>query len=169
MSTIISYTGNTFATDFKVAIVASEFNLQIVDKLLLDAKKTLLAQQIGTITIVRVPGAFELPYAARQVAPEHDVVIALGAVIRGETPHFDFVSQACIEGLNRVIHDTNTPVVLGVLTTDTYKQAQARANGTAHDDHIENHQPQGSGVNAAIVALRMASLARQLHEGKLPQ
>ncbi len=161
MSTITSFTGNTFSSDLKIGIVASEFNGEIVDKLLQDAKKTLLAHQIENITIVRVPGAFELPFAAQQIAKNHDAVIALGAVIRGETPHFDYVCDGCVQGLTRVIHDTNTPVVLGVLTTDTLEQAQARANGTVSDDST-GKQPTGGGTSAAIVALRMASLARQL-------
>lgn len=163
MPTIHTYTGNRFENNYKIAIIASEFNGEIVDKLLQDARQTLLAHQVENMTIIRVPGAFEIPFAARLAAPSHDAIIALGAVIRGETPHFDYVCQGCVEGINRVIHDTGVPVAFGILTTNTVLQAMERAQGKSDDTvRSSQHAPQGGGAYAATVALRLASLRRQM-------
>lgn len=147
---IQTYVGNDpDLSHLKIAIVASEFNESIVEKLLLDTKHALLTQAINTLTIIRVPGAFEIPFAAGLIAKTHQVIIALGVVIRGETSHFDHVCQACVQGIVRTQHDTGTPIVFGVLTTDDEAQAQAR---------VKN----GAGVYFAQTALRLAGLSEQL-------
>ena len=116
---------------YRFAIVAGRFNQEIVDRLLEGALSAL--EKTGTprdgVKVVRVPGAFELPLAAQKLATDCDGVIALGCVIRGETPHFEYVSQAAAQGLERVSLDSGVPVGFGVLTTDNVEQAIARAGG----------------------------------------
>lgn len=139
-----------------MAIVAARFNSVVVDKLLQGALQALHAQGVRdeNLTVVRVPGAFEIPLMAKKLAcgGRHDAVIALGAVIRGETPHFEFVARECAHGLSRVALDTGLPVTFGVLTCDTLEQALARAGGSAGD----------KGADAALAALQMAGLLRAL-------
>ena len=142
--------------DARIGIVAARFNQHVVDILLQGALTTLEKRGIGddAITIVRVPGAFEIPLAAQRLAkiPGTDAVIVLGAVIRGETPHFDFVAGECARGVTRVGLDNELPVIFGLLTTDTDEQAQARAGG-AHGN---------KGNEAALAALEMITLLRKL-------
>ncbi|GGI68798.1 6,7-dimethyl-8-ribityllumazine synthase [Shewanella gelidii] len=128
--------GNIEAKDAKVAIVISRFNSFLVESLLEGAIDTL--KRFGqvadeNITVVRVPGAFELPIAARRVAAsgKFDGIIALGAVIRGGTPHFDFVAGECNKGLAQVSLEFDVPVAFGVLTTDTIEQAIERSGTKA--------------------------------------
>jgi 6,7-dimethyl-8-ribityllumazine synthase len=104
--------------------------------------------------VVRVPGAFELPLAAHRLARlrRHDAIVALGAVIRGQTPHFDFVCTECAAGLNRVSLEFEVPVGFGVLTCDTVDQAMDRAGGKGGN----------KGADAVLAALEMANLLRQL-------
>lgn len=109
-----------------IAIIASEFNNFIVNRLLSAAKSTLKSANVDYKTY-RVPGAFELPLLAKKVAPDFDAVICLGAVIRGETPHFDFVSKETARGIMQVSLDTEKPVIFGVLTTDNVEQAEKRS------------------------------------------
>ena len=139
-----------------IGIVAARFNHEVVDTLLEGALATLKDNGISedAITVVRVPGAFELPLAAQRLAtrPDTDAVIALGAVIYGETKHGDYVAGECANGLSRVSLDTSLPVIFGVLTTDTPEQAWARAGG----DH--GHK----GHEAALAALEMITVLRQL-------
>jgi len=106
------------------------------------------------IETVRVPGAFEIPVAVKQAANSrrYDAVIALGAVIRGETPHFDYVASECARGAMQVMLDTGVPVGFGVLTCDTLEQAQARAGGAAGN----------KGADAAKAAVEMVHLLRRL-------
>jgi 6,7-dimethyl-8-ribityllumazine synthase len=108
--------------------------------------------------VLRVPGAFELPVVAKRLAEsgEWDAVICLGAVIRGDTPHFDYVAGECAAGLARVALDTGVPVVFGVLTTDDLDQALARAGGAEGN----------KGAEAAATALETAALLRSLPEPK---
>ncbi len=165
MSEITVLQGNiTKSADKKIAIVASRFNATIVDILLHDALETFMRHAVEekNITVVRVPGAFEIPLVAAKLAKNHAVVIALGAVIRGETPHFDYVCQACVEGVNGVMQSTGTPVVFGVLTTNTVEQALARAHG---ETVPSSKASQGGGVAAAEAALELIDLHRQLDEG----
>ncbi|ABL99226.1 MULTISPECIES: 6,7-dimethyl-8-ribityllumazine synthase [Shewanella] len=128
--------GHIEAKSAKVAIVVSRFNSFVVESLLSGAIDTL--KRFGqvsedNITVVRVPGAFELPLAAKKVAAsgKFDGIIALGAVIRGGTPHFDFVAGECNKGLAQVSLEFNTPVSFGVLTTDTIEQAIERSGTKA--------------------------------------
>ena len=112
-------------------IVYTSWNADVVQDLLNETKKELLKQGVDekNIAIKEVPGAFELPLATQFLAEEKEIsaVISLGAIIRGDTPHFDFISSACIEGLQNVALKTSVPVICGVLTTNTVEQALERS------------------------------------------
>lgn len=141
----------------KVAITVSRFNSFIVDKLLEGAVDALVRiGQISTddITIVRVPGAYELPITAKKLAltGKFDAIIAIGAVIRGGTPHFDFVAGQANTGLAQVAMETGIPVAFGVITTDTDEQAIDRA-GVKHGN---------KGAEAALSALEMINVLEQI-------
>lgn len=142
--------------DARFAVVWSRFNRAVVSKLLEGAKDCLSERGVPdeSIYVVEVPGAWELPYAAQQLAQSQrfDAVIALGAVIRGGTPHFDFVSQGTALGLGRVALDASVPVIFGLLTTDDEAQAFDRAGG-AHGN---------KGRDAALTAIEMVILDRKL-------
>lgn len=144
------------ARGLRVGIVAGRFNDFIVAPLLEGAVELLLAHGAARrdVAVWRVPGAFELPLAAQRLARSgrFDAVIALGAVIRGDTPHFDFVAGECAAGLMRASLDTGVPVIFGVLTTDTEKQARARAGGR-HGN---------KGAEAALTAIDMVQLLRDM-------
>ena len=137
-------------------IVAARFNAEIVDGLLDGACSTLMRCDVveSAIDIVRVPGAFELPLAVQRVARSgrYDGIIALAAVIRGDTPHFEYVSDACVGGLTRVALELDVPVGLGVLTVNTADQATERAG--ANDAN--------KGSEAALAAMEMVGLFREL-------
>jgi len=113
-------------------IVYTSWNADIVQDLLNEAKKELLSQGVDEkkIIIKEVPGAFELPLATQVLAKEKGIssVISLGAIIQGDTPHFDFISSSCIEGLQTVALNTNVPVICGVLTTNSLEQALERSD-----------------------------------------
>ena len=113
-------------------IVFTSWNAVIVQDLLEETQKELLNQGVEkkNIIIKEVPGAFELPLATQSIAENESVssVISLGAIIQGDTPHFDFISKACIEGLQTVALKTNVPIICGVLTTNTIEQAIERSN-----------------------------------------
>ena len=148
--------GDSAANGARVAVVAARFNGFVVERLVSGALQTLRAQGVReeNLLLVRVPGAFEIPLATRKLAASggYDAVIALGAVIRGETPHFDYVAGECARGLSRVMLDTGVPVAFGVLTCDTAEQALARAGGEAGN----------KGTDAALAALEMANLLRKV-------
>ncbi|MGA3204046.1 MAG: 6,7-dimethyl-8-ribityllumazine synthase [Bryobacteraceae bacterium] len=131
------------ATGLRFAIVVARFNSMITEKLLAGAREALAKAQVD---VFHVPGAFELPLAAKMLAQTHRYhgIIALGAVIRGETPHFDYVAGEAARGLQNVALETGIPVSFGVLTTDTLEQAEARS---------------GKGRDAALTALEMARFA----------
>jgi len=139
----------------KVSIVVSRFNGFITDRLLegaLDALRRHGVEEKG-ITVVRVPGAFELPLGVRRAAGQKvDAVIALGALIRGGTPHFDYLSAEVTKGVAQVMLDTGIPVSFGVLTTDTVEQAIERAGAKSGN----------KGAEAAQSALEMVSLLRRM-------
>ena len=139
-----------------VGIVAARFNDGVVSRLLEGALETLSRYGFDReeILVVRVPGAFELPLAARWIAGRGDLdaVIALGAVIRGDTPHFDYVCAEAARGIQAASVETGIPVIFGVLTCDDPAQADARAGG--------EHGNKGS--EAALAALEMVSLQRRL-------
>jgi 6,7-dimethyl-8-ribityllumazine synthase len=140
----------------KFAIVASRFNSFIVEHLVSGALDALARHggDLGGVTLVRVPGAWEMPVAALKIAKRGDVdaIIALGCVIRGATPHFDYVAGEAAKGLASVQTQTGVTVAFGVLTTDTIEQAVERAGTKAGN----------KGWDAAMSAIEMASLARAL-------
>jgi 6,7-dimethyl-8-ribityllumazine synthase len=134
------------ARGLKFAIVVARFNPEITEKLLAGAQEALAKAEAAAVSVDHVPGAFELPLAAKKLADTCDGVIALAAIVRGETPHFDFVAQAAAHGLQQVALETGKPVAFGVLTTDNYQQALDRAGG-AHGN---------KGFDAAMTAVEMA-------------
>ena len=156
MDNIRTINGDLVARDLRFAIVASRFNDFIVDSLVRGAVDALLRHGASEtqIEIIRVPGAYDLPFVVRRVAASkrHDAVIALGAVIRGATPHFEYVSGQCAAGLARVAEETGVPVAFGVLTTDTIEQATERAGTKAGN----------KGADAALCALELANLLKKL-------
>ncbi|MFV0495479.1 6,7-dimethyl-8-ribityllumazine synthase [Mycobacterium sp.] len=115
------------AAGLRLGIVASTWHDEICDALLAGARRVAADAGVGKPTVVRVLGAIEIPVVAQELARNHDAVVALGVVIRGETPHFDYVCDAVTQGLTRVSLDAATPVANGVLTTDTEQQALDRA------------------------------------------
>jgi len=140
----------------RFGIVAARFNHFIVDALEAGCLDALRRHGVkdDAITIARVPGAFELPLVVQKMATsdKFDAVIALGAVIRGSTPHFDHVASACSRGLSAVAADAGLPVVFGVLTVDSIEQAIERAGTKAGN----------KGAEAALTAIEMISLLRSL-------
>jgi 6,7-dimethyl-8-ribityllumazine synthase len=148
--------GDFSANTAKFTLVVGRFNSAIVDNLCAGAIDTLRRQGVpeANITVVRVPGAYEMPLAAKRVAAKGgtDAIIALGAVIRGGTPHFDFVAGECSSGLSRVSLDHEIPIAFGVLTTDTIEQAVERSGTKAGN----------KGADAAMTALEMISLLRKI-------
>ena len=112
------------------SIVYTSWNSQIIHDLLQETKKELISQGVPDKNIIlkEVPGAFELPLAAQKCAENSSSVIALGAIIKGDTPHFDFISSSCIEGLQDVALKTNKPIICGVLTTENLDQAKERSD-----------------------------------------
>jgi 6,7-dimethyl-8-ribityllumazine synthase len=151
-----TFRGDDLGRGRRFAIVAARFNEVITAKLLTGAIDCLSSRDVDgdDLDVAWVPGAFELPLVARALARGgvYDAVICLGAVIRGETPHFDLVAGQAAEGIRRVAEDTGVPVIFGVLTTDTLEQAVERAGG-AHGN---------KGWDAAMAAIEMASLLDQL-------
>ncbi len=125
--------------DLRVAVVAALWHTEVMDGLVAGARRALAAYSVHDVTEVRVPGTFELPVVAAAAAAGHDAVVALGVVIRGGTPHFDYVCSAATDGLTRVALDTGTPVGFGVLTCDDDAQALARAGleGSSEDKGYE--------------------------------
>jgi len=149
--------GSINAKGKKFAIVVSRFNSFIVESLLdgaVDALKRLGNVADDDITIIRVPGAYELPLAAKKVAAKGEVdgIIAIGAVIRGGTPHFDFVAGECNKGLAQVAMESSVPVSFGVITTDSIEQAIDRAGTKAGN----------KGAEAALGSLEMVNVLAQL-------
>jgi 6,7-dimethyl-8-ribityllumazine synthase len=147
------------ARGMKFAVVCARFNNFVTDRLLegaLDALKRAGATDERSIEVVKVPGAWELPLTARTIA-EHrkpDAIIALGAVIRGDTPHFDYVAGQAASGLMAVQLETGIPIAFGVLTTNTIEQAIDRAGG----------KDGNKGYDAAITAIQMAEQIRRLRQ-----
>ncbi len=152
MGEYTEYKGTLDASGMRVAIVASRFNDHVTKPLLEGAIDTLRDLGLDEVPVYWVPGAFEIPLTAQWLAPSCDAVICLGAVIRGDTAHFDFVAGQCAAGIQRVGLDTGTPIIFGVQTTDNLDQAMARAGG--------EHGHKGS--EAARTAVEMVSLLRQL-------
>ncbi len=154
--------GDFAARGRRFAVVAARFNDLVVGKLVDGALACLRAHGVDEedVDVVRVPGAFEIPLAARRLATSgsYDAVVCLGAVIRGETAHFDLVAREAARGIRRAGEDTGVPVVLGVLTTETFEQAVDRAGGK-HGN---------TGWDAAMAAMEMASLLDSLPKAEPP-
>lgn len=159
-----------------VAVLATRWYPEVLTRLLEAARRTLLQHGVAAADIgeVEVPGAYELPQAAAWVARHGaptadgrrrpvDAIVALGCVLRGETPHFDLVARAAGDGLLRVALDTGVPVGLGVITADTAAQAEARSQPL--DGRAAGTKGGNKGVEAADAALRMAVLRRRLAGG----
>ena len=148
--------GQLLAEGLRFAIVVSRFNDFICSRLLEGAMDALMRHGASEekVVLVKVPGAFEIPLVAKKLAlsGQHDAVICLGAVIRGATPHFDYVAAEVSKGIANVALDSNTPVTFGVLTTDTLEQAIERAGSKSGN----------KGVEAAIAAIEMANLYKKL-------
>ncbi len=152
------FEGELLVRDLRFALVAARFNDLVVEPLVrgaLDALRRHGATE-KQIDIVRVPGAFDIPVAARKLAlsRRYEALIALGAVVRGQTPHFDYVAGECASGLARIAVESGVPIGFGVLTTDTMEQAIDRAGGKAGN----------KGADAALAALEMANLLRRLDQ-----
>jgi 6,7-dimethyl-8-ribityllumazine synthase len=156
---MVTYSGRIQGTGMRVAVACARFNDLVTDRLLAGARDGLVRHGVdeGSITVAWVPGAFELPLVALQLAAsgEHDAVVCLGAVVRGSTGHYEQVAGQCAAGLMRVQLDTGVPVVFGVLTTDDLEQALERAGGKAGN----------KGFEAACTAIEAVDLLRQLPKG----
>jgi len=156
MAHLTTVEGQLQAKGLKVAIVASRFNDFIVDKLVGGAVDALTRHGASRedITLVRIPGAFEMPLVAKKLAAsgKFDGLVCLGAVIRGATPHFDFVASECAKGLAQVSMEFGIPLGFGVLTTDNLEQAIERAGSKAGN----------KGVDAAMAMLETARVLEQL-------
>ena len=148
--------GELLARDLRFALIAARFNDFVVEPLLRGALDALRRHGVSDkqIEIVRVPGAFDIPIVARKLAlsRRYEALIALGAVIRGQTPHFDYVAGECAGGIARIALETGVPIAFGVLTTDTLDQA------------LERSEPDetNKGREAALTALEMVHLLRKV-------
>jgi 6,7-dimethyl-8-ribityllumazine synthase len=156
MDGLVSIEGTLIGAGRKFGIVAARFNGRLVDDLVAGAVDCLVRHGVSRsdLTLVRVPGAFELPFALDRLAARggYHGLVALGVVIRGETPHFDYVCSQASAGIARVSHERGLPIGFGLLTTDNPAQAAERAGGKAGN----------KGWDAAMAALEMADLAARL-------
>jgi 6,7-dimethyl-8-ribityllumazine synthase len=150
------YQGKLVGKGLKIAIVVSRFNEFIGKKLLEGSLDALQRHEVkeDDIDVIWVPGAFEIPLAAQRAASasKYDATICLGAIIRGSTPHFDYVSAEATKGVAKISLDSQQPIIFGILTTNTLEQAIERA-GTKNGNR---------GWDAAISALEMANLLKQI-------
>ncbi len=151
-----TFQGELNGEGLRVGIVVARFNEPITSRMLSGAREALDRHGVreSDVDVAWVPGAFELPLVARKLAEtrRYDAVVCLGAVIRGETPHFEFVAGAAARGIAEVSRDTGVPTIFGVITPNTMEQAQARAGGKVGN----------KGYDAAVNAIEMANLLRQL-------
>jgi 6,7-dimethyl-8-ribityllumazine synthase len=151
-----SIEGDLIARGLRIGIALARFNNLIGERLLEGAVDALVRHGVAPsdIELVRVPGAYELPLALKAMAAgkEYDALIALGAVIRGETPHFDYVAGECVKGMSQVMMQHDLPVAFGVLTVDTVQQAIERAGSKAGN----------KGADAALSAIEMVNLLKKL-------
>ena len=147
--------GDSTIKDKKIAIVAAKFNFFVVEHLISGAKEALLKSgtKENDIEIFYVPGAFEIPLALKQVVGtgKFDGVVALGAVIRGGTPHFEYVAGECVKGISQISLDSEIPIAFGVLTVDTVEQAIERSGSS-----------ENKGAEAAESTIQMISLIDKL-------
>ncbi len=144
-------------SDLRVAVVAASWHAEVMDGLLAGADRALADHRVIDARVVRVPGTFELPVVVAELAASYDAVIALGVVVRGGTPHFEYVCNAATDGLTRVALDSRTPIGFGVLTCDTDEQALDRAGlDGSHED---------KGYEATAAALATARTLQDLRQG----
>jgi len=151
--------GSLDGSGLRIGVVVARFNAYITERLLAGARRALAEVGVSDddVTIVRVPGAFEVPLAARELAAGGgiDAVVCLAAVIRGETPHFDFVAQAAADGVRSTMLEVGVPMAFGVLTTNTVEQAVERSN-----------EGQGNkGAEAVATAIEMVRVQRAIRRG----
>lgn len=155
-STLLDDSGIQGLEDAVVVMVHTEWNASFVDRMVEGCERTLRRYGVQHIEKLRVPGSFELPFACRRsyeaAARKPDVLIALGCVIRGDTPHFEYVCRAVTDGITRLNLQLPVPVIFGVLTVDDAAQAEARLGG------VHGHK----GEEAALTALKMAAVNRGL-------
>ena len=151
-----TYQGSLDATNLRIGVLVSRFNEFITEQLAIGALQVLEKHgcKHENITFVKVPGAWELAVVAKALAPQCDALVALGAVIRGDTPHFEFVARGVTDGLNHVSLQTGVPIAFGVLTTDNMQQAMDRAGGKSGN----------KGAEAAEVAVELANLVKTLKD-----
>lgn len=151
-----TFQGELQGAGLRIALVVSRFNEAVTSRLLSGAREALERHGVRDedVDVAWVPGAFELPMAARHLAESrrYDAVVCLGAVIRGETPHFEFISAEVARGIGQVTQDTGTPTIFGVITPNTLEQAMDRAGGNVGN----------KGYDAAVSAIEMATLMHQL-------
>lgn len=136
--------------NLKLAIVAASWHTRVMDGLVAGAQRAAEQAGIKDVALVRVPGTFELPVAAARLVESYDAVVALGVVIRGGTPHFDYVCEAATSGLTRVAVDSKTPVGFGVLTCDNEQQALDRA-GLADSSEDKGFEATAAALETAVV------------------
>jgi 6,7-dimethyl-8-ribityllumazine synthase len=155
--------GSKRATGFRFAIVVAKYNDFITDRLQAGALAALAASGVASddVTLVRVPGAFEIPLAAQHAAESgrYDAIVCLGCLIRGETSHFEFISSAVSQGLTAAAAATGVPMAFGVLTTHSVEEALARAGDGAGN----------KGYEAAVAAVEMAEVVAQLTRQATPR
>ena len=155
--------GTGRAAGLRFAVVVSKYNDFVTDRLQTGALSALAAAGVasGDITVVRVPGAFEIPLAAQHAAESgrYDAIVCLGCLIRGETPHFEYISSAVSQGLTTAAAATGVPMSFGVLTTNSVEEALARAgDGSGNKGH-----------EAAVAAIEMAEVVAQLTRQATPR
>jgi 6,7-dimethyl-8-ribityllumazine synthase len=154
-----TFEGHLHAGDLRFAIIVSRFNSFVTERLLAGAMDALARSgaAMSKVDVVRIPGAWEFSVTAKAIAlsKRYDAVICLGAVIRGDTPHFDYVAGEAARGVAAASAESGLPIAFGVLTTNTFEQAIDRAGGKAGN----------KGYDAAITAIEMANLLRQLAQG----
>ena len=151
-----TFQGSLEAANLRIGIVVSRFNEFITEQLAKGAVEVLLSKGCSEerITVVKVPGAWELPIAAKAISSHCDAIVALGAVIRGDTPHFEYVAGGAADGLLQVSLETGVPIAFGVLTTDDIQQAMDRAGGKSGN----------KGSEAAETAIELANLIKRIKE-----
>lgn len=154
-----TFEGGLSASGLKFAVIVSRFNSFVTERLLAGALDALARSgaDMEQVEIVKTPGSWEIPLVAAELARQkrHDAIICVSAVIRGETPHFDYVAGQAAAGIAKVSADTGVPVAFGVLTTNTFEQAIDRAGGKGGN----------KGFDAAMAAIEMANLMRTLRRG----
>ena len=153
-----SFEGDLNAAGLRFGVIASRFNDEIVSGLLGGAIECLARHgaRDEDVDLFRVPGAFEIPALARKLTGRYDAIVAIGCLLRGDTPHFDFISSQVTNDLSRVAVDTQSPVAYGVITCNTYEQAMERSSAGSGN----------KGWEAALAAIEMANLWRALRSGE---